>query len=211
MSATDWVSWHDDYDRAGTPLARRLAMVKHHIDTWIDQTAPRPVRVVSACAGDGRDLLQVLEARNDAARVTGRLVEQDEENVTRAEREIERLGLVGIAVSRTDAGVSDAYRGAEPADLVLLCGVLGNISDADGERVVSNLPQLCSRDALVVWTRHRRQLDLTTSIRTWLGEAGFDEVAFEAPEDVVWSVGAHVFRGEPEPLLPGQTWFRFVR
>jgi hypothetical protein len=211
MSATDWVSWHDDYDRGDTALARRLTVVKHDIDSWLDETAPRPVRVLSACAGDSRDLLQVLEGRDDAARVTGRLVEQDAENAARAAAEIERLDLTGIDVSRADAGVSDAYRGAEPADLVLMCGVFGNISDSDVQRVVRHLPQLCRRDALVVWTRSRRHPDLTIRIRSWLGEAGFDERAFVAPEDGVWSVGAHVYRGEPAPLLPGRTWFRFVR
>jgi hypothetical protein len=31
----------------------------------------------------------------------------------------------------TDAGVTDVYAGAVPADLLLVCGVFGNIGDAD--------------------------------------------------------------------------------
>jgi hypothetical protein len=195
----------------GTPLARRLAVVKKYIDRWFDETAPRPVSVVSACAGDGRDLLEVLAARDDSARVTARLVELEEANVVRAAQTVERLQLSGVHVWQADAGMSDAYLGAVPADLVLLCGVLGNISDADVQHVISRLPQLCSRGALVVWTRHRRHPDLTTQIRSWLSDAGFDEVGFVAPNDVVWSVGAHVFRGTPTAMVNGRRWFRFVR
>jgi hypothetical protein len=34
--------------------------VPGHIDRWLDVTAPSPGTVVSACAGDGRDLLVLL-------------------------------------------------------------------------------------------------------------------------------------------------------
>ncbi|HEY6741727.1 MAG TPA: hypothetical protein VI110_05150, partial [Lapillicoccus sp.] len=74
---TYWESWHGAYVDPSSSLSRRLAVVRDRIDQWLDGTAPRPVRVVSLCAGDGRDLLEVLASRGDADRVTGTLVELD--------------------------------------------------------------------------------------------------------------------------------------
>ncbi len=54
--------------------------------------------VMSSCAGDGRDLLQVLERRNDASRVTATLLEADPRNAELATQHINRLGLRTIEV-----------------------------------------------------------------------------------------------------------------
>lgn len=58
-------------------------------------------------------------------------------------------------------------------------GCWANITDADVEHVLSVLPALCANGARVVWTRTRRPPDLTPSVRNWLGQAGFREMAFE--------------------------------
>jgi hypothetical protein len=210
-AATDWDAWHRPYDSPDSPLARRLRIVQSAIRTELDTTAPRPIRAISVCAGDGRDLISVLESRPDGARVTAQLLEQDPRCVARARASIERARLGKVSVTCTDAGRSDVYRELVPVDLVLLCGVLGNISDRDVRRLVEALPQLCQTGALVIWTRHHRPPDLTPSIRGWLREARFDEISFTAPSDVVFSVGVHRFAGEPTPLMPAQTLFTFVR
>lgn len=98
-----------------------------------------------------------------------------------------------------------------PADLVLLCGIFGNVSDDDVVRTIALAPRLCRSGALVVWTRHRKAPDLTPRIRSWFGQHGFEEGAFTAPEDGVWSVGLHRFAGEPRSLRCGQRLFTFVR
>ncbi len=120
-------------------------------------------------------------------------------------------GLSGCTVRQADASRTDAYIGAAPADLVLLCGVLGNISGHDAARTVAALPQLCAPDATVVWTRHRREPDLTPAARRWFAEAGFLELSFTAPADVGWSVGVHRFTGDSQPLLEGRRLFTFLR
>src|SRR5689334_5580303 len=84
MTTTDWSAWHDAYARPGSGLGERLIAVRNHIDALLSATAPEPVRVVSACAGDGRDLLGVLAGRSDAERVTALLVEYDAALVARA-------------------------------------------------------------------------------------------------------------------------------
>ncbi len=211
MSSTDWAAWHAEYADPESALSWRLRAVQEHISSWLDATAPGPVAVLSICAGDGRDLLGVLTRRTDSARVRATLVEADAGLVGRAAEVAREGGLPGITVRQADASRTDAYLDAAPADLVLLCGVLGNISDGDAARTVAALPQLCAAGATVLWTRHRRAPDLTPAIRRWFAGAGFDELSFTAPNEVMWSLGENRFAGKPQPLVAGQRLFTFVR
>ena len=211
VARTDWLAWHDGYDGDDPALSERLEAVRAEIGRRLDETAPEPVRVVSACAGDGRDLLGVLQRRPDASRVSALLVEYDATLAARA-RELAAPLPARVQVVEADAARSDVYAGAVPADLVLLCGIFGNISDADVQATVSAAPQLCAPGAEVIWTRHRGgEMDLTWAIRRWFSEAGFSEVAFVAPEDAQWSVGVHRLERAPDPLAAGQHWFTFLR
>ena len=206
--STDWWEWHEGYARPSSGLADRLAAVRAQIDRVLDSTAPDPVRVVSACAGDGRDLLGVLSRRSDADRVIALLVEHDARLAARARAAAAALPA-RVEVRQADAARSDVY--AVPADLVLLCGIFGNVSDADVRATVEASPQLCAPGAEVVWTRHRGDPDLTPSIRGWFADAGFAEVAFISPGGQEWSVGVHRLVAEPLPLAAGRHWFTFFR
>jgi hypothetical protein len=108
-----------------------------------------------------------------------------------------------------DASLTDAYQGAVPADVVLACGVFGNISSEHIEATVDELPHLCAPGATVIWTRHRKEPDLTPTIRGWLGERGFEEVGFDTMEGYFFSVGTHRFAGRPRSLRPGRKMFGF--
>lgn len=210
MGNTDWSQWHEAYARPDSGLGDRLAVVRAQIDRHLDSTAPNPVRVVSACAGDGRDLLGVLSERPDADRVTALLVEYDQGLVTRAVDLALQLPSE-IEVRQADAAQSNVYQHSVPADLVLLCGIFGNVSDADVQATIEVSPQLCAPGAEVIWTRHRSDPDLTPSIRGWFAAAGFEEVAFIAPESGYWSVGVHRLVAEPRPLVSDAHWFTFFR
>ncbi len=96
-----------------------------------------------------------------------------------------------VHVSEADASVVRSYAGCIPADLVLICGVFGNVGARDIRGTVSRMPSLCAPGGTVIWTRHRRPPDLTPSIRAWFGSAGFEEVSFAAPSGTVLSVGCH--------------------
>ena len=204
----DWHAWHAPYDDPASPLARRLRCVQAHVSAWCDERGEAAGRAVSICAGQGRDLLDVLGPRR--APVAARLVEADPRNAEDSRRRAESYGMTAIEVLVGDAGHASAYAGAVPADLVLACGVLGNISDADAHRTVAHLPMLCAEGATVVWTRTRREPDLTGVVRDWFAAAGFEEVAFEAPDDVLWSVGVHRLVAPPAPLDPGVHLFTFT-
>ena len=211
-AATDWQAWHTPYADPGSPLSRRLRVVQHHIADWLERRRGAPSRVVSLCAGDGRDLLQVLVRRTGRDRVEATLVELDPGLVAAARRHADGLPEdVRVRVVEGDAGRTDHYLDATPADLVLLCGVLGNISDDDVLGTVAALPGFCAAGATVIWTRSRREPDLTPVVRESFSRNGFDELAFHAPEDAQWSVGVHRFTGRPRDVPAGRTLFTFVR
>lgn len=207
---TDWQEWHRPYADEMSPLSRRLRLVREHIGRWLDDRPRGRLTVVSACAGQGHDLIGVLAGRDDAARVRATLLEYDPGNVAAARAAAEEAGLATVTVVRADAGHLASYVGAVPADLVLMAGVFGNISDHDVHRTVRALPQLCAADATVIWTRTRRAPDLTPAVRGWFREAGFREEAFHAPEDVQFSVGVHRLVGAPRPLDETGELFTFV-
>jgi hypothetical protein len=209
--ATDWVHWHDQYDDPTSALSHRLAVVRGHIRDWLDRTAPEPVTLLSSCAGDGRDLLPVLAERSDAGRVRATLLEFDGRNAATARAFAQAHGLISVRVEQVDAGDASAYVEAAPSDLVMLCGIFGNITDDDVQRVVETAPELCRPGAQVIWTRHHNPPDLTPHIRQWFADAGFAERAFDAPADFAYSVGVHDLVGPPKPLRTGRRLFTFVR
>ncbi len=70
---------------------------------------------------------------------------------------------------QADAGITDVCAGAVPAQIVVVCGIFGNITVSDIQATVAALPSLCAPAALVLWTRHRSPPDLTPAIRSWFG------------------------------------------
>jgi hypothetical protein len=209
MASTDWLDWHDRYDDPHTGLPERLTVVQGFIREVLDLWPGGDLRIVSACAGQGRDLLPVLADHPGRGRVRARLIELDPRNAESARACARNADLDRVEVVTADASETNAYLGAVPADLVLMCGVFGNVSDEDVERTVRLLPGFCAREALVVWTRGRRLPDLTPAIRRWFGEAGFEERAFESPGLDSYSVGMHQLIGEPAPLQSDRRLFTF--
>ncbi|HEX3392865.1 MAG TPA: class I SAM-dependent methyltransferase, partial [Solirubrobacteraceae bacterium] len=148
----DWQAWHEDYENRDSALGRRLVLVQAQVRTALDRAPPGPIRAVSICAGQGHDLIGALAQHPRRGDVTARLVELDEHNVGIARRAAHAAGLDGVEVVAADASVTDAYAGAVPADLILLCGVLGNITAADIANTIRHLPSLCAPAATVIWT-----------------------------------------------------------
>ncbi len=208
----DYLAWHDDYAAPGSGLPWRLEKVRGYLRTELDRRAG-PLRVVSACAGDGRDVLGVLSGRPDAARVQVTLLEVHPGLVARA-RESASATAAAVEVRETDAGNSDAYAGAVPADVLLVVGIFGNISDADIGRTVDLLPALCAPGALVIWSRGLTTQPDNDAIRARLVAVGAVEIDYaehRIPDGGRTSVGAVRFAGPPRPLPAGEHLFTFVR
>jgi hypothetical protein len=176
-----WVSWHDDYDDPESDLSQRLIAVQHRLADAINQAPPGAIRVISACAGQGQDVIGVLKSHPRASDVQALLVESDQHNVGVARDRIAAASITGVDVLQADAGLTCTYRDAVPVDVLLLCGIFGNVRDEDVRRTVSNASRLCAPRATVLWTRHRRDPDRTGEIREWFADAGYEELAFDSP------------------------------
>ncbi len=205
----DWRSWHDQYDDPGSCLARRLLAVQAQIRAALDRSPSGPLRAISLCAGQGRDLLEVLADHPRREDVWARLVELDARNTAFAEGSRRAAGLRRVEAVTADASLTDHYRDLAPADLVLVCGVFGNISDQDIERTIDTCAQLCQTGGTVIWTRHRGAPDRVPLIGEWFKERGFEPQWLSEP-DAGFGVGAHRFTGQPRPLVLGTRMFTFV-
>ena len=185
--------------------------MQKHLRRAVDNK-PGQLQIVSICAGEGRDAIGVLAEHPRRAEIAVRLVELDPRSLSAARAAVRTAGLDRFEVVQADAGATDSYKGAVPADIILACGVLGNIPDADAKRTIEHLPYLCARGAVVIWTRGREpDRDIASTLRTWFAESGFDELAFEAPKDWRFRVGVHRLAKDPSPFQPGVQLFSFLR
>lgn len=211
VGTRDYVEWHAGYDDPNSGLSWRLAYVQRQIGDVLDQRSG-PLRIVSACAGDGRDVIGTLAARPDAARVSAYLIEINQTLAQRAREAAARAGLSGVQVRLADAGWTDAYAQAVPADLILLVGIFGNISDEDIHETIRAAPQLCAAGATVLWSRARKPRDINDLIRSWFAEAGFADIDYATCDaQGLTAAGAARYTGRPQPLVPGRRMFAFVR
>ena len=178
----------------------------------LSATPPGPVRLISLCAGQGHDVFGVLPDHPRRGDVTAVLVELDRRNIEAARTSAARTGLAQVEIIEGDAAISDVYAPFVPADIVLACGIFGNITDPDLERTVRGLSMLCRTGASIIWTRHRLDPDMTPQIRAWFGESGFEELSFDAPDNPGKSrIGTVHLLGEPLPFQPGFRFFTFIR
>ncbi len=103
-------------------------------------------------------------------------------------------------------------------DVLMLCGIFGNISDADVEHCVEAARALVRPGGTVIWTRGSRVPDDPTDqrgdpaewVRGLFAAAGFEEVAFVAPPDASYRVGMCRLEGADHGWAP-QWSFSFVR
>ena len=208
MTDSHWVRWHDSYADPASSLSRRLRRVQHRVAQALDDQPDGDLTVLSLCAGDGRDLLEPLSRHRRRPDVRAVLVELDPSNAERARSTVSACGLDRVEVRQADAGDPTHYRDIAPVDLLLACGIFGNISDDDIHRTVAALPSLlrpptpARPGGRVLWTRHRRDPDLTPTIRTWFSECGFTEVGFDTEPGHHYAVGCHQLDG---PAAAGPT------
>jgi hypothetical protein len=205
----DWVEWHQGYADPASGLSARLRSVRRQLGRAIDRAAG-PVRLVSLCAGQGDDVIGVLPGHPRRDQVIAVLVEADPRNVQVARDRAAAAGLAQVHVRQADASRPESFADALPADVLLLCGIFGNISDADIERTAAAAPALCAPGATVIWTRHRRPPDLTPRIRAWFTSAGFEELAFDPLDTTTLAaVGAGRLSHAASGGLPSGPLFTF--
>jgi hypothetical protein len=214
----DWLRWHQDYDSPNSSLARRLKVVQRDLGRALAEApAARDGtrRLISICAGDGRDVLPVLVEYDIGHNVRASLVELDPALSQRARAAAAAMGLHLVEVITADAGASDTYLDAEPANVVMACGVFGNITVDDVQRTIATLPALLVPGGIVIWTRGRDDdgHDPSLQVRTYFTDHGFTELSFTSPADARFRVGMHQLTAHPADapsLKPGTRLFTFI-
>ena len=213
-ASTDWQQWHAAYDDPDSRLSDRLRVVQAHVRTALDARAarPAPIRITSMCAGQGRDVIGALAEHPRRDHVTAVLVELDDTLAEAARTSARAAGLDGVSVRCADASITDSYTGVPPADILLACGIFGNISNNDIKRTINHLPMLCAPGATVLWTRYGRpDDDLAPEISRWFIARGFEEARFDASDERSYRVGSHHLVAAPPPFEAGVRFFRFLR
>jgi hypothetical protein len=215
----DWHAWYAQYDDPTSSLSRRLEEVRRQLAADLDAraaTGERSIRLLSLCAGDGRDTIPVIAARPDLD-VEACLVELDPELADAARAAATTAGL-DIDVRTADAGSFESIRDRLLGDVLMLCGIFGNISDADVEHCVSAARAMVRPGGTVIWTRGSRVPEDPTDqrgdpaewVRGLFTSAGFEEVAFVAPADTSYRVGVCRHAGADHGWAP-QWSFTFTR
>ncbi|MBD2435390.1 class I SAM-dependent methyltransferase family protein [Nostoc sp. FACHB-110] len=206
----DWYEWHDLY-KTEPRLQQRLEIVREFITYSLNSSPDGAIRIVSLCAGDGRDLLGTLENHPRAKDVSARLVELNPQLVERGRATIESLGLAQqIEFINGDAAIASNYVGAVPADIVIVCGVFGNLSEAELNRLLDNLSFLSKPGAFIIWTRgHSNGIPYSDNVRKILHLTDFEEVNFKLTATGDMGIGIHQYVGETLPQPKEQQLFVF--
>jgi len=207
----DWYEWHELYNTEPT-LQQRLEIVREFIAYSLNASPNGTIRVVSVCAGDGRDLLGTLKNHPRQQDVSARLVELNPQLVERGRATIESLGLTKqIEFINGDATIATNYVGAVPADIVIVCGVLGHLADdRELKRLINNFSYLSKTGAFFIWTRgHSNGIPYSDNVRKILLASAFEEINFQLTATGDMAVGLHRYIGENLPQPQEQQLFVF--
>jgi hypothetical protein len=209
MADRHWIDWHRNYEDPSSSISRRLEVVSRELAHAVGRSPKGLIKVLSICAGDARDIATACGDHARASDVAATVVELDTELASAA---VHRLAAAGLRaqVLCADAGLTATYLPEAPYDVVLICGVFGNINSEDVRTTVSALACLVRTGGTVIWTRHRRPPDLTPSIRQWFRDEGFTELGFFPIPESSGSVGVAVLRRRHALAKPTSRIFTFV-
>ncbi len=206
----DWVGWHEAYDDPGSSLSRRLHVVRACLSECLDSVRSPVPRLLALCAGDARDVLPVLASRRDGEQVAAALIEKDDELAERACVAAADARLSRVQVRCADAGDPSSFRDVVPVDVLMLCGIFGNVDHTSVRRIVQRVPAMVVAGGYVLWTRGGEEAqDRRPEVRRWFIEAGMPEVSFDGPPET-YGVGVNQIRGGGEGRLDDSRLFVFA-
>jgi hypothetical protein len=207
---TDWRAWHSYYDDPDSSLARRLEIVTQRVSEALESVScDDTIRVLSLCSGDGRDLLPVLASRQPGP-YQATLVEKDPSIAADAVTRCRQLGLDRVTVVVGDAGTPSTYTEYLPVDLLLLCGIFGNISRDDIRTSVLAAPLMLRQGGFLIWTRGSSDPDVRSTIRGWVDQSGLVETSWDFESDGYGVGVARLTRASRNHELPRRL-FTFTR
>lgn len=207
-----WSNWPARaYLRSGYQL--RLGAVQSHLTDCLDDAAPGPLRLVSICAGDGRDVIGVLESHPRRADVEAWLVELDRKSVESGRKSAEAKGLTDrVTFINGDATDYATYSNILPCDIVMMCGVLGHVRPSERAEMVKKAARFCKPGGAIVWTRGVKQgRSRLAEVERLFDHAICEKVRTSVTPDEKWGVVTHRYVGQPHMSPSGGRIFTFDR
>jgi hypothetical protein len=211
---TDWHQWHTAYEDPDSRLSQRLRVVQAHVRNALEARAGTDgeISIVSMCAGQGRDVIGALAGHPQRDNVSALLVELDSGLAESARQTAREAGIDRLQVLCGDASISTTYAHATRADILLACGIFGNITNDDIQHTIVQLPMLCAPGATVIWTRYGRPGDdLGPTICGWFEESGYERAGYHASDERSFRVGSHQLIRQPSSFEPDVRFFTFTR
>lgn len=209
ITSPQWYHWHAHYDELHSADTDRLEVVQELLIHALDHAPPGSLTAVSACSGQGRDLLPVLIHHPRGPDVSALMLELDPLNAEFLTAALGSTSLVRVEVVVADAGHTDAYIGTVPADLVLLCGVFANIDLANASRTVDAATALCRPGGTVVWSSYGARVSEADEVIALFETSGFERIAVRRRAGRDYLVAAHRYVGPSRVLPPHYRFFRF--
>lgn len=207
LGQQSWYQWHAPYDDLLSEQTDRLDVVQQQLVAYFDAAPAGPLRAVSMCSGQSRDLLPILIHHPRGADTHATMLELDPLNASYLHGAIGSTALTQVDVVVDDAGHTSAYTDLVPVDLVLLCGVFANVDLVDAGRTIGLLAALCAPGATVVWTSYGTGLADVDVVLDRLESGPFERTALR--REATFVVASHRFVGETAPLTDDQRVFTF--
>ena len=210
LSPGTWNGWPEkayQQDR----YRQRLAAVQNHLTECLDLAPGGPVRIISVCAGDGRDAISVLSSHQRRHDVSAWLIEQDRQSVLDGMGRAARVGLANTVTFLNDDATDYAtYQRIVPADIVLLCGVWGHVPASERVLLVRALTTLCKARGMVIWTRGiSKGLERLHEIQAMFATSSWEQSRVSFTSDKKWAVVIHRYLGLPNELPSSGRLFHF--
>ena len=207
-----WSDWPQEVYQQQS-YQQRLWIVQEHFAKCLDNVPCGPVRVLSLCAGDGRDVIGVLSSHPRRTDVTGWLVESSRQSIA-----IGACHAASAGLERTvnflcgDATLYATYKDIAPADIVLVCGVWGHVAADQRALLVAGIASLCKSDGVVIWTRGLGpNMNRLQEIQSHFAGLDWDKVRVSNTPDQRWAVATYRYSGPTHQLLKSGRLFRFQR
>jgi hypothetical protein len=205
----NWSNWHNEYENENSELNARKRAVQAEVFALAAKCQPGPITIISICGGQGREVIGALEHHPRRADVRGRIVELDEDNAAFARSTARKAGI-GIEVFAGDASLAASYAGLPPADIVVISGVFGHLSNSDRVSLISFVRQIVKTGASVVYTFFRWDEEQVQQLRSYFSDQQFEEGAFETLDGKYKFIIARAqYSGAPLPFDAGAKVFNF--
>ena len=192
---------------------QRLLKVQEHFAECLDNAPRGAVRVLSVCAGDGRDVIGVLRSHPRRTDVTAWLVESNRRSLAIGIRHATSAGLEdAVNFLCGDATLCVTYKNIAPADIVLVCGVWGHVAANQRALLVAGIASLCKSHGVVIWTRGLvPNMSRLQDIQSQFAGLVWDELRVSTTTDQRWAVATYGYTGPPHQLSKSGRLFRFQR